>query len=300
MCQKKPGPRCAGHLREAMDSVRILLAENHQAMSDGQPVPHPTAAARQMRLQDEYDETPTGQHELAAAIHRSDDPDTKTSLRQRKEHARRRYEVKKAAAAAEHSGDARASAIIQRTAHPDTGWLAHSRLNALNDASFARMRISDDGQGMHAAYPPEPTTDYSTDPAREVLAAPVIYEAQAAPGPDGTYLVHPGSDREVLYRPSTIDDPHEHLIAYDSETAETGQSMSLHDMAPWPAHAPALDTHDQPVDYAWEGQPDIVRDPLGTPVLIRWYGTAQQSLTPTTGTQEDHDSAWGRLVDRLG
>lgn len=289
MCQKKPGPRCAAHVRTAMEACRIDLAENREAMDRGEMVPHPDAAARMMQLQDEFDETPTGQHQLAAKIHRATDPAERSHLRRRKTNAANRYTVRKAAAAALERGDERGSLIIQRTQIANTAWLAHSALNPLKNPAYAKMRIADDGGHMLAVTDTETIPTWRPDGTEALVEqAALIYETPLEPGPEpDSYRTHAGTDRGYLYRSPDIDHPYPRLHHYDADTAHPGPESSVHDMTAWPEQdsphpASPATTHTQ---IAWEDAPDIVTDQNGTPILARWHGTvAHTTGVEVTGT----------------
>lgn len=72
MCYAKPGPRCARHIGEKIDVLRAERESLTQALMDGSVPVDEAAIGRVTRdltaLEEEFDETPTGQRALLEKI----------------------------------------------------------------------------------------------------------------------------------------------------------------------------------------------------------------------------------------
>lgn len=275
MCQKKPGPRCASHLRERLTAVQAHVDANkaawHNAAAD---LPYPGAEYELVMIQDEYDETPTGQDELAAQAAASNDPRTTASLTMRRDQAARRYAIKTAALDATNRGDERGANIVLKTGNPHTAWLSGSRLNPLNSDTYARMRISPSGQHMVGVLTSE-THPHPSGAHAVVDEHHTIYETPVRRGTSpGTWVTEPvdGIGR-VVYTPADIDHPHATLRPLDPTGAPTGASLTI-------GH---LDTDDQldaltgyrsTPNAAAEWDPDIeIIETRDGHAILRDYGT---------------------------
>ena len=77
MCQKKPGPRCASHVRN-----ELLDARRHKTHMEafGRENDKEEAAAKYAKVRREFYKTPTGQRELAAIIDNSTDAKERRQL----------------------------------------------------------------------------------------------------------------------------------------------------------------------------------------------------------------------------
>lgn len=294
MCQKKPGARCAGNLRNSITAVTAQVDQNRAAYHAGEERPHPGAEAHLMELQDEFDETPSGQRELDDQMVKSiGNPALVAGLQHRKAAAARRYAVKQAALAATEAGDERAANIIIKTQNPDTGWLTHSRLNPLNSGAYTRMRIDEHGGHMVGLVAADSTTEYDYDgTSSDVYEGQLVYETPIEPGPTaGTYLTHatPGARRVTdpyLYSEADIDHPSGTFHAYavegiDGEPHTHGAPVTVGDLTD-SGHVESLTgcENADSYDVRWEETPDVVRNAHGTPVLLRFYG-AVTAITST-------------------
>lgn len=198
MCQPKPGPRCASHLRAALARAREHAAQNRQAFDDGVPRPHPHAEGRILELLDEWDETPTGQRELDTLIARAEAegaPEFEIDiLRSRKASGRERHEAKTAALASMKAGYP-AVARFQMRYGAHAGWLGHTTLAAEVKA----------GDGDLTVYPEYAVgtafTDHHTESTPDgrdfyVSESRLIIQAPVRPGPTpGTWITGLGAPR---------------------------------------------------------------------------------------------------------
>lgn len=207
MCQPKPGPRCAGHLRDRIARVR---ADREQAMADFASGADATPAwhyNRELaRLQDEYDETATGQRELGALIAQKVAENAPgyeiRDLQDRRVAAADRHAAKTAALQSTRAGDMDvARAQLRYGAH--AGWFGASLLDKETDAlgdfavhpdhavAITRRDEWDDSYGYEEEETPVRVSDLQ-----------VAYEAPVTPGPrPGTWLTGahvPAKDRARL------------------------------------------------------------------------------------------------------
>lgn len=235
MCHKKPGPRCAGHLRTAIADLSAHVEENRVAFTAGLDEPHPGARAKLLQAHDEFDETPTGQSNLYNAMVRTVGNPTRVHvLRARQVAAARRYAVKREALAAIEAGNERAAAIILKTQNPNTGWLEHASLNPLNTADFEAMSLNPDGTGMVGVVRNTSLIEVDVDGAPSALVTShLVYETN----------VDSDASMARLTSAAGIDA----LLGF--EDAES-------------------------VEIIWDENPHVVTDLDGAPVLLSWRGTA--------------------------
>lgn len=287
MCQRKPGPRCAGHLSDEIAKVKSHIAENRVAELAGAPHPHPGSTQRLMMLNDEYDETPSGQKALDEQMANTvGAPREVWRLRNRKAAAARRYATKKAALAAADQGDERASNIILKTGNPDAGWTANSYMNPLNRNAYRRMQIANDGGSMVGVVSTETEDSYDSDAPVTIATTQVVYETPITEGPyPGTYITHgTGSARAArdpyLYMPADIDSPEPTIRSYSEQaSAAYGTTLAATDVTESSDLDPLLG-YDSADDYTveWEQDPEIVHDRTGKPAILRFYGTARGAV----------------------
>lgn len=227
MCQPKPGPRCVSHVREAIARVERDRARDADAFMNGTGALSKRSYAGELsRLHDEYDETPTGQDELAGAINaaeNADEPDLARidMLRTRLANAAARRAAKTAALKSTQEGN-HTAAEFQLRYGANAAWLADSTIHTSEhrhlSADYAigvnniDAREEQDGYAEMASYLWVEDKDFT-------LEAPV------QPGPRaGTWIVTSAG-------PTTSPVP---PLLYD----KTAGTVSVYDPADQQPHGP--------------------------------------------------------------
>lgn len=199
MCHKSPGPRCAAHLRVAMNAAREQIEANKTAFANGHEPPHRGAEGRLAQLQDEFDETRTGQADLAGQINALENVDAHEIdidvLRSRMLNASDRRVAKLAAAKSVENGEPR-TARLQLKYGAHAGWLAHTDIVSETSEHGGPTVYRDYAVGTSYRDEHEEQIGYE-EHATNLLVADSThhYEAPVTPGPTpGTWVV--GGDVE--------------------------------------------------------------------------------------------------------
>ncbi len=230
MCQPKPGPRCASHLRDALTRARAQARENREAFTHDGHVPHPGIEGRILALLDEYDETPTGQQELQEQIDNADphlyDDVEIDILRQRLSSGRQRHERKAAALRSTQAGDHHA-ARMQLRYGSGAAWLATSRLPSQAREAGEDLHVFD-GYATAVISTRHSLHHTPTQAPVHTYASTVAYEAPVQPGPQpGTWLIAPSSDGPTLI----LDEHHLTITPNPDGSGATPAPQHLHDEA---------------------------------------------------------------------
>jgi hypothetical protein len=283
VCQKKPGPRCAGHVGKQRDkAIADLIAVDRQISRSLRESPTTDIGSLQRqkwdlqaqvaRLNDEYDETPTGRAFIAENMRGLSPSEIRESgLGVRLQAATDRYDRKIAALRAAEQGDTLGAAVaLNYGAH--AGWLTHADVELSSTGRLPSGSFYREGTLLSVDNRRVETVGYA-ERERSVLVADLIAEHPIEPGPHpNTYVISTSHTDPVLVTVNASDEVVS-MRTFDPDDSTGGYGPEM-----MPAFAKAMDYTDLG-DYAdddatesWHEAPYVRRDAQGRALTIQAAG----------------------------